>query len=276
MYRDGFKPTFMSYFDFKDPEIRTCRVWREDSCAVKHPLYYPSGVVDLCPCTKLTMGKKRQIVNRLLENARMDNKVRPAADFWWHMCRHVYNDIELKLQIGLFLYDGTENYWDKRKIAVGSHILHMPPTKGDLGALLEYRLTFPSKSETKSPRLLCPHLNLVESIRRLLECRDEHRLRGSVCRLCCDIQYCPQCRTKVLNLRKTENDYDDMISCPRKNRNINTNMISCSFQVERCLDGNLWPMHTVFPFARRQVPLQRDSPCPLKRGEWTMSVKALL
>lgn len=243
MYWEWIVPMYMGYYNLRNPEIRTCRHWRKDLCTRRDSLYAPSGIVDLCPCIKLTMGKKSQIEARLREDAgKIHGNNRPAADFWWHKCRHIYDDLEVELQIGLFLYDGTECTNKMRWLTLESRIFNGPPLIGNLGALLEYRLTFPSNSEANCPRLLCPHGHLFKSIRYLLECRETHRKSDRVCRLCSCVQSCEQCRTKVLNLRRDVN--------------IQTNMTSCSFKVERCLDGNLWPMHTVFPFARRQVPLQ--------------------
>lgn len=266
---------FGNSYDIRDPELRTCRQWRQNLCDQKYSVFAPSGIVDLCPCIKLTMGKKRQIEAQLRGDARkIHDNGRPAADFWWHKCRHVYGGIEVELQIGLFLYDGAEYINPTNRAALGTHIYNDPPTKGDLGALLEYRLIFPSKSETESPRLLCPHLNLVRSIQHLLRCGEKHPVPWSVCQFCHDIQFCKQCRTKVLDLRKAENIATNMVNI--KNGLVtmprcfsaypNQNKVSCSFRVERCLDGNFWPMHTVFPFARRQVPLQRSSPSPF--GIW--------
>jgi len=166
-----------------------------------------------------------------------------AADFWWHQCRHIYGDIELELQVGLFLYDGTERTRRGLQALIsGTNIFTMPPRAGDVGVLLEYRHIYPSASLRTSPRLLCRHWNLDTAIMDLLQCQETHVSPGTVCPWCKSIQHCQYCRTEVLDLSKAENA---------------AGIIRCSYRVERCLDNDIWPMQTVFPFARRQVPLQK-------------------
>lgn len=249
-YEKSIVPWLKDYYKLKGPEFRSCRHGRKNLCAERNIAFAPSGIVDLCPCMKMTIAKKRQIEARLREDARKTHgNDRPAADFWWHKCRHIYGDIEVELQIGLFLYDGTESTrFGIRCVTTNTNIFTMPPRAGDLGALLEYRHTYPSTSWRTSPRLLCPHRNLDNAIKDLLRCRETHARPGTICAWCRGIQYCQDCRTKVLDLSKAENA-SASITC-------------CSYRVERCLDNNVWPMQTVFPFARRQVPLQRRSPWP--------------
>ena len=141
---------------------------------------------------------------------------------------------------------------------------------------------------TESPRLLCPHRNLVRGIRRLLKCGKTHEKPGTFCKLCRSCQFCQHCRTKVHDLRKLE-DIDTyknygwilrvggrseessattigslgLFSSSRRNM-INMEMVAYSFRVEKCLDDNIWPLHTVFPYARRQIPLDGSSPSPYR------------
>lgn len=249
-YEKSIVPWLKDYYKLKGSDFRSCRHGRKNLCLKRHASFAPSGIVDLCPCIKMTIGKKRQIEARLREDARKTyGNDHPAADFWWHKCRHIYGDIELELQIGLFLYDGREaTRHSARHITTKTNIFTMPPRAGDLGVVLEYRHTYPSMSLRTSPRLLCPHQNLDTAIQDLLRCRETHIMRGTVCGWCKSIQYCQYCRTKVLDLSKAEN--------------ASTGIVCCSYRVERCLDNNVWPMQTVFPFVRRQVPLQCRSPLP--------------
>lgn len=249
-YQKSIVPWLKGYYKLRGSDFRSCRHGRKNLCEQRNIAYAPSGIVDLCPCIKMTIGKKRQIEARLREDVRKTyGNDRPAADFWWHKCRHIYGDIELELQIGLFLYDGTESpRFTTRCATIKTNIFSMPPREGELGVLLEYRHTYPSTSLRTSPRLLCPHRNLDTAIQDLLRCRERHVRPGTVCAWCKSIQYCQYCRTKVLDLSKAA--YASAgITC-------------CYYRVERCLDNNVWPMQTVFPFARRQVPLQRSSPLP--------------
>lgn len=90
--------------------FQTCRQGRKTRY-IRELGYFPSGIVDLCPCIKLTIGRKRAIEAWLQEKedkAQYLGNQRPAAGFWWHTCRHTYGDIEIQVHIGIFLYDGTE------------------------------------------------------------------------------------------------------------------------------------------------------------------------
>ena len=246
-FQKSIVPWLKDYYGSCCSDFRTCRHWRKVPGVETRETYSPSGVVDLCPCIKLTIGKKRLIEAWLREKARSNRS--PAADFWWHECRHVYGAIEIDTKIGLFLYDGTERpKYTPRCRTSGTHIFRHLPRVGDLGVLLDYHHRYPSSTKHSSPRLLCPHQNLHTAIQDLMRCCGTHTHRGTVCEYCKGIQYCLQCRTKVLDLCKHEDRA--------------TGIVYCSYQVERCLDGAESPMHTVFPFARRQIPLQKGSPYP--------------
>ena len=286
MFTSWMVPPLESCSQFGKASSRTCREWRQSLCAIPRYALAPTGIVDLCPCIKLTIGKKRQIVARLREEERVHADGRPAADFWWHECRQIYGNVQMELRIGLFLYDGTEVIDPASPGAYGTWIFNWTPIKGDLGALLEYRLTFPLQSATQSPRLLCPHRNLVKSIRRLSKCRRAHEIPGTFCLSCRNYQFCQYCRTKVHDLRELENidtyknygwilwaggRFDEssattigflgLLLGSRRNM-VDMKLVTYSFRVEKCLDGNIWPVHTVFPYARRQIPLDGRSPAP--------------
>lgn len=250
-YEKSVVPWLKDYYKRKGSDFRSCRYGRKNLCRHRNVSYAPSGIIDLCPCIKMTIGKKRQIEARLREDALKNQS--SAVDFKWHRCQHIYGDVELKIRIGIFLYDGTERTRTMNRCANDkTNILSMPPRIGELGVVLECLHTFPSKSLGASPRLLCPHQNLDTASQALLRCRKRHVVPGSVCELCQSIQCCEYCRTKIF--------YFDI------NENVSAGITNCYYRVERCLDNNVWPMHTVFPFARRQVPLQRRSP-QLPRGK---------
>lgn len=247
-YEKSIVPWHKEYYRSHGSDFRSCRQGRKERCVEDRNAWLPSGIVDLCPCIKITIGRKRLLEAWLREKkARSSAGDGPAADFWWHECRHAYGDIDIEARIGLFLYDGAEssNYSPGSAKSAVNLAVTPAPMVGDLGALLEYRHTYPSESQCSSPRLLCPHRNLHITIKALLQCRESHTKQGTVCRLCMHLQHCKECGTKVIDL-KTENTV--------------AGMIGCSYRVERCLDRTTWPLHTVFPFARRQIPLQRRSP----------------
>lgn len=245
-YERCIVPWHRKFYKSHGSIFRSCRHGRKERLAEDRNTWLPSGIVDLCPCIKITMGRKLFLEAWLREKARSSGG--PAADFWWHECRHTYGDIKVKLRIGLFLYDGTESSKYQKPTPVSSFIFFLSPTVGELGALLDYNLTYPVESQSSSPRLLCPHHNLHTAIKHLLHCRESHTRFGNLCHLCRPMQHCPECGTKVLDLKTTETT--------------SSGIIDCSYRVERRLDRRAWPMHTVFPFARRQIPLQIRSPWP--------------
>ncbi len=191
-----------------------------------------AGIIDLCPCMKLTASKRRKIIANLEEAAREEklwgcppwesiNLSRPAyRPPWVHECRHIYDDVNVWTKIGVFLYrDG-----------------------GDLGIIQKYNFSYQTGSPNRSPRLSCPHQNLDEAIRELLRCRDVHPERF-VCVKCKDVQCCPDCGTKICELTR--------------NSGSNEVWTTCSFEVERRLDDKTWCYQTVFPFAKSRIPTER-------------------
>ena len=286
MFLSWMMSPLKSCSQFGKASSRTCRGWRQPLCSISHYASAPTGIVDLCPCIKLTIGKKRQIIARLREGKKFHADGRPAADFWWHECRQIYGNVQMELRIGLFLYDGTKAIDPARPGAYGTWIFNWTPIKGALGVLLEYRLTFPLQSAEQSPRLLCPHRNLLKSIRRLSKCRQAQITPGKFCETCRKYQFCPHCRTKVHDLRKLDNidtyknygwilraagRFDEssattigslgLLSALRRNM-VDMKLVTCSFRVEKCLDGNIWPAHTVFPYVRLHIPVDGYSPAP--------------
>jgi len=181
-YEKSAAPWLKDYYKIKASDFRSCRHGRKNLCDMPLTAYAPSGIVDLCPCVKMTIGKKRRIEARLREDKRSTHgDDRPAAVFWWHKCRHIYGDIDLELQIGFFLYDEPDPNRDSVGVRHKTNMYGKPPRAGDLGVLLEYRHTYPSTSLRTSPRLLCPHHNLDTAIQDLLRCRETHVRPATVC-----------------------------------------------------------------------------------------------
>ena len=249
-YHRSVVPWLKDYYEKHSGDYRSCRQARKERVEPRIA-FCPSGVVDLCPCIKLTVGKKRSIEALLRERARSLGKGHPAADFWWHQCQYTYGDVAIQTKIGIFLYDGTEDgrsHPEPVTHGTNTSIFSLPPLAGQLGILLDYHHIYPLSSTSSTPRLLCPHHNLQNAISSLLRCRETHPQLDTVCDLCRAFQLCQQCRTKIFSLRKIKDG--------------STGLGHCSYLVEKRLDNSIWPLQTVFPFARRQVPLQRDSPNP--------------
>ena len=86
MFKWWTMPTLMNCYSAEKLESRTCRHKRQKLCQLDFYMLAPTGIVDLCPCIKLTIGKKRQLEARLREDAwKIYANDRPAADFWWHV-----------------------------------------------------------------------------------------------------------------------------------------------------------------------------------------------
>ncbi|KAI4217786.1 MAG: hypothetical protein LQ349_009028, partial [Xanthoria aureola] len=149
-YRKSIVPWLRHYYEAHDSDFRTCRHWRG---LRSRPAFSPSGIVELCPCVKMTVGKKRLLEAWLRQKQGRWKKQGPAADFWWHECRHVDGAIEIETKIGLFLYDGTERRrYTNRCVSVGTNVSRRPPRVGELGVLLEYRHRYPSSPASSLSR----------------------------------------------------------------------------------------------------------------------------
>ena len=254
-------PWLREYYGARSSEYRSCRHENIHLSSRPAPIFAPVGIVDLCPCIKITLRKRNSLEAYLRQKVQnVPGNDRPvAADFWWHQCEHTYSGgaIKLEIKIGIFLYNGTEReHWFRQRLLNDRmNFWSAPPQIGKLGVIIRYRHTYPSRLREmpceRSPRLLCPHQSLDCAIGTLLDCRKTQHQEGTVCTWCKDIQYCLYCETKVLNLREVENmDGKDEI-------------VTCSYDVERCLDDRLWSIQSVFPFARRQIPLSKLSPIVL-------------
>ena len=157
----------------KVDKTKSCRHLIFDG-ASQQPTYSPCGVVDLCPCIKLTIKKKREIEAEI--RGHPDDEERR---YWWHECHHVYDCVKLRIRIRVSLYKDT----------------------GELGVILEYHHTRPSDLFALFPRLSCPHRNLDTLIQSLLQCSGLHP-NDFCCRFCQDHRQCKDCHTTVLKFQK--------------------------------------------------------------------------
>lgn len=253
-YERSIVPWLDSYYRANAPEYRSCRHGRGSLCIGKRAPFRPSGIVDICPCIKLTIGQKLQLETKLAQLLYYPGSSgHPKADYLVHECRHSYGPIEIDVCVRFFLYDGT---WlssgpgnESRDIPF-TRIPRHDPEPGSLGVLLKYRhtypsrpLTYPSEPPLSVPRLLCPHKNLQGAIEDLSRHQMIHQYPESKCGYCENqVEHCGSCVTKVVEFQRVEN--------------IPASMTTCTYQVERCLDNDYWPMETVFPLARRQTPLK--------------------
>lgn len=71
-------------------------------------LHSPRGVVDLCPCIKLTIGKRRSTI-AYLRTVGVHSTVRPVnGPRCCHECRKCYKDIEIQVKVNPFLRQDGE------------------------------------------------------------------------------------------------------------------------------------------------------------------------
>lgn len=192
------------------PEKRACRsrppLTAEDGWGNRG---WPMGIVDLCPCVKLTPGTRQRLRGYLRGAGGLTANAALAAP-WWHQCRKVYGDIEIQVALNPFVCQN-----------------------GALGVVTRYDYTFSPQSATLSPRLCCPHRNLGTWVNDVLTCQATHRGRD-LCPTCKVLARCRYCATSVHGLTKRGASTD-----PR---------ISCTFWTERMLDDDFWYTQVVFPF----------------------------
>lgn len=202
------------------PEDRTC----SNTSGEAH------GIVDLCPCHKLTRYGKRRVEiyifkqrcygggkTSLIEGGK---QFLPSSGLFidgpitinkWHSCRQIYGDITLDIAIKL---------WSGRYFEVSLRTF--------------YHSKCPMGSDFQLSLLGCPHRKLSTWVCKLTACRETHPNRIS-CRKCYEMQKCRYCNTLLLGLKKRTRESEKMISY--------------SFWIERSLDDRCWNSQIVFPFS---------------------------
>ena len=201
---------------------RSCRYLSRATPNQEAGSFSLSGVVDICPCVRLTPAKRDRVHalrNLLTQNGPYGENLR-----YGHSCLQFYDDIELKINLTPFLYEQD----------------------GELGFRLYYHRKSPIDSSSVCPRMICPHISLDTLIKTFTQCRELHS-ENVVCARCKGLQCCPECRTTVFGfVRDTESI---------------SGMVSYYVNLERRLDEKGWNKHVVFPFARqRQYESMRTGP----------------
>lgn len=143
-----------------------------------------SGIVDLCPCVRLTPARRNQIHAALDMVTQYRPKLRCE-----HSCVQVYDDIELQINLITVLF---------KKDA-------------ELGFRISYTRTSPVDSPSVCPRMLCPHISLDALIETFSQCRDLHP-GDAVCARCKGFQCCPECQTTVFRFDKDTESVSGMVS----------------------------------------------------------------
>ncbi|KAL2217141.1 hypothetical protein M432DRAFT_472777 [Thermoascus aurantiacus ATCC 26904] len=168
-----------------------------------------AGVVDLCPCKKLTFRDKLDLIDHLNERESFTKALgaqfgsQPGGRYCWHSCTEQYGATEVKIDIFPELDEA-----------------------GSLHIRTEYHLsTEPNllgKEQHITPRFGCAHRSMdlwLSSVCQTLHCR----LYDSFCKSCKRISECSSCETTLM--------------CPRKRpyHSPETNKATYFFWTERCL-----------------------------------------
>ena len=197
--------------DYKSPP-RSCRYRSRATPNQKAISFSLSGVVDLCPCVRLTPAKRDRVcVHR---DDIIQNGPRGRNHHDGHSCLQTYDDIELEINLVPFFYEQD----------------------GGLGFRIRYHHKSPIDSSSFCPRMTCPHIYLDNLIKALSQCREQHP-EFVVCVRCKEFQCCPECHTIVFGFFKDTKSV--------------SGMITYTVILERRLDEKFWNKHVVFPFARQ-------------------------
>ena len=177
-------PWLKNYGGLLQNPPRNCRHLSHAAAAQDACSHSPRGVIDVCPCHKLTPGKKRRVLTKLRTLEQSQDNQR-----WWHMCRHIYGDITLEIKLG-FISFGED---------------------AELGLVIDYKYVSPSDSSSVSPRMLCPHIALDTLIKTFSQCRELHS-EHIVCTRCKELQHCKICHSTLFRFIKATNSTSAMTS----------------------------------------------------------------
>ena len=169
-----------------------------------------TGVVDLCPCIKLTPSKSRKIAGKL-RALKSDKawKDRLGLDgLHWHTCRHRYGEIDLGITIWF------DPMVDGKGLQVRTDYTRIGPKRGD---------------PLEIPRKYCPHHGLDDMISTLGDCHDRHK-NHTDCPFYRHYQNCKVCETTLVHTYKKYNH-----SRPRR-----ASKVRYDIRVERTLRDETW------------------------------------
>lgn len=170
-----------------------------------------AGIVDLCPCIKMTYNDKMELIELLKRRkepiAALATQfgTHVSGSFSWHNCTVSYGSTQLKIEISPELEESNQlNIKTK-------YLLSVEP-----GKLGEY--------EHLTPRLGCAHRSIDLWLASV--CQKTHQLCDTSCSLCKQISTCDICNT--------------MLRCPRKKPcrlDKESGKAIYLFWTERCLGG---------------------------------------
>ncbi|KAJ6024573.1 hypothetical protein N7540_005370 [Penicillium herquei] len=171
-----------------------------------------AGIVDLCPCKKITFRDKRDLMDQLRVRKITLNALKTefgsmvSDGYCWHTCTEQYGPTELK--ISLF----PELNEDDQLVMRTEYQLTTEP--GQVG-----------KEEYMTPRFGCAHRSVdlwLSSVHQTTICR----LFESTCSSCQRISVCAACNTTLKCPRKQPSSIDA------------SGKVKYLFNTERCLGGD--------------------------------------
>ena len=191
----------------------------------------PRAIVDLCPCIKLTQGKKRTLVDYLerhKEHREQEHRglrgigtcLPPASGPWWHECRAVYSTGMMYTKIHPYLLED-----------------------GGLFVIIEYTCNRNLETWRPALRLACPHCYLDNRHGNLFFHQSFHSINLS-CRLCVQSRQCRYCSTRVIGATRVRESKSSYLS---------------TFSTERILSDRFWIDQIIFPFTRHTKVLYPES-----------------
>lgn len=191
------------------------------------------GIVELCPCVKLTPSKKRTLLADLQRRSQeqesrglrgIETCSAPNNGPWWHECRAVYRTGVVETKIHPYLL-----------------------VNGELGVVTEY--TYNRNLGMISPllRLACPHCYLGSWRMSVCDLANQHRCEAS-CGRCLQGRQCRYCSTRVLWATTPELLDSSYLS---------------TISTERDLSDKFWKNQVIFPFPRyTKVLYPKSIGCP--------------
>lgn len=189
-----------------------------------------AGVIDLCPCKKLTFHDTIDLINQLktrdvLTKLPSDLFGSRAYDerFLWHSCTTVYKTAEVKIDIF------PEINEEGKLIVRTEYRMYVEP----------HRL---AKHQHITPRFACAHRSMdlwLSSVCQTISC---HQNNATICSACERISVCSRCET--------------VLKCPRKRpfQCQGSNRVVYYFWTQRCFGG------TSSAFPDKEWAAQRTHP----------------
>lgn len=189
----------------------------------------PRGVVELCPCIKLTQSKKRTMLAYLQRRPQaqehrgsrgIGTPFPPASGPWWHECRAFHSTIVVETKLHPYLLKN-----------------------GGLGVITEYTCNRNLGTIMPSLPLACPHCHIWTWTQNSFSCT----FHGSNlrCKRCIPLRQCRYCSTRIIGATRC--------------RELEFSYLS-TLTTEKDLSDRFWIHQSIFPFPQKTKVLYPKSP----------------